>query len=151
MLWMEAQHTKHVTYQLASHFVWCTTYRKKILVGKLATFIEEVIRRICEANTWTIGTLKVQEDHVHLFLSAPPSVAPSRITHTLKGVLAARQWYFADIYGEGGRAPGEPQHATQLTSEEVLRLIVQPNEQGRYPFDEMGFENLPEHLGYLVG
>jgi putative transposase len=27
----------------------------------------------------------LQEDHVHLFLSASPSVAPSLIAHTLKG------------------------------------------------------------------
>src|SRR6266851_8335394 len=50
---MDAQHTKHVTYKLAYHFVWCPKYRKKILVGKLATFVEQEIRRICEANTWT--------------------------------------------------------------------------------------------------
>jgi putative transposase len=81
---MDAQHTKHVTYKLASHFVWCPKYRKKILVGKLATFLEQEIRHLCEANTWTIGALNVQEDHVHLFLSAPPSVSPSQIAHTLK-------------------------------------------------------------------
>ena len=57
-------------------------------MGKLATFIEQEIRRICEANTWTIGALNIQQDHVHLFLSAPPSVAPSQITHTLKGTTA---------------------------------------------------------------
>lgn len=68
-----------------------------------------------------------------------------------KEFLAARQWYFADIYGEDGRAPEEPQHAVSLTSEEVLRLVVMPDEQGRYHFDEMGYENLPEYLGYLVG
>ena len=68
-----------------------------------------------------------------------------------KGFLAARQWYFADIYGEDGRPPEEPQHAVQLTSEEVLRLIVQPDEQGRCHFDQMGIEHLPEYLGYLVG
>jgi len=33
----------------------------------------------------------------------------------------------------------------------VLRLVVMPDEQGRYHFDEMGYENLPEYLGYLVG
>jgi len=82
---MDAQHTKHVTYKLAYHFVWCPKYRKKILVGKLATCIEQEIRRICEANTWTIGALNVQVDHVHLFLSVPPSIAPSQIAHTLKG------------------------------------------------------------------
>ena len=47
---MDAQHTKHVTYKLAYHFVWCPKYRKKILVGKLATFVEQEIRRICEAR-----------------------------------------------------------------------------------------------------
>jgi hypothetical protein len=26
-----------------------------------------------------------------------------------------------------------------------------PDEQGRYHFDEMGYENLPEYLGYLIG
>ena len=68
-----------------------------------------------------------------------------------KGFLSARQWYFADIYGEDGRKPQEPQHAVELTTEEVLRLVVMPDEQGRYHFDEMGYENLPEYLGYLVG
>jgi putative transposase len=76
---------KHVTYKLAYRFVWCPKYRKKILVGKLATFLEQEIRRICEANTWTISALNVQEDHVHLFLSAPQNVSPSQIAHTLKG------------------------------------------------------------------
>ncbi len=87
---MEAQHTKHVTYKLGYHFVWCPKYRKALLIGKLAAFVEQEIRRICEAHTWTIGTLNVQEDHVHLFLSAPPSVAPSQIAHTLKGTTARR-------------------------------------------------------------
>ncbi len=87
---MDVEHTKHVTYKLAYHFVWCPKYRKRILTGKLATFVEQEIRRICEANTWTIGALNVQEDHVHLFLSAPPSVAPSQIAHTLKGMPARR-------------------------------------------------------------
>jgi putative transposase len=68
---MDVQHTKHVTYKLAYHFVWCPKYRKKILVGRLATFLEQEIRRICEANTWAIGALNVQQDHVHLFRSRP--------------------------------------------------------------------------------
>jgi REP-associated tyrosine transposase len=59
-------------------------------VGKLAAFVEQEIRRISEANTWTIGALNVQADHVHLFLNAPPSVAPSEIAHTLKGPTARR-------------------------------------------------------------
>ena len=47
------------------------------------------------------------------------------------GFWRARQWYFADMYGEDGRAPQESHHETALTSEEVLRLVVMPDEQGR--------------------
>lgn len=45
-----------------------------------------------------------------------------------RGFLSARQWYFIDIYGEDGRVPEEPEHATALTSEEVLRLTVMPDD-----------------------
>ena len=44
-----------------------------------------------------------------------------------------------------------PQHAVELTSEDVLRLVVTPDEHGCYHFDEMGLTCLPEYLGYLVG
>jgi putative transposase len=80
---MEEQHTKHVTYKIALHFVWCPKYRKAILVGEVAQFVEAEIRRLCQENKWTIGALNVQEDHVHLFLSTPPAVAPSLIANTL--------------------------------------------------------------------
>src|SRR3989442_15409999 len=85
---MEEQRTKHVTYKIAYHFVWCPKYRKQILVGDVAQFIEAEIRRLCEENKWSIGALNVQEDHVHLFLSALPSMVPSLIANTLKGITA---------------------------------------------------------------
>jgi putative transposase len=116
---MDAQHTKPVTYKLAYHFVWCPNYRKKILVGKLAMFLEREIRRICEANTWTIGALNVQEDHVHLFLSAPPSVAPSQLAHTLKGTTARKVFqHFPEVKKQlwGGARHG-PVRTTWAVSE----------------------------------
>ncbi len=85
---MEEQHTKHVTYKIGYHFVWCPKYRKSILTGKIAVFVESEIRRLCDAHKWTIGALTLQEDHVHLFISTPPSVAPSLIANTLKGITA---------------------------------------------------------------
>ena len=49
-----------------------------------ATFVEQELGRIGEANAWTIGALNVQEDHVHLFLSAPPAIASAQIASTLR-------------------------------------------------------------------
>jgi putative transposase len=85
---MEEQHTKHVTYKIAYHFVWCPKYRKQVLVGEVARFVESEIRRLCQENNWKLGALDVQEDHVHVFLSALPSIAPSLIANTLKGITA---------------------------------------------------------------
>ena len=85
---MEEQHTKHVTYKIAFHFVWCPKYRKQVLIGDVAQFVEAEIRRLCKENGWPIGALTIQEDHVHLFLGAPPSVSPSLIANTLKGITA---------------------------------------------------------------
>ena len=89
---------------------------------------------------------------------APPTSIPWGTTNLildneafLRGFLAARGWYFEDIHGQDGRQPEEPHRAMRLSSEEVLRLVVMPDEQGRYHFDKMGYENLPEYLGYLVG
>src|SRR5438034_9979767 len=80
---MEEQHTKHVTYRIAYHFVWCPKYRKHVLTGEIAQFVESEIRRLCEENKWTIGALNVQEDHVHVFLGALPSTAPSLIANKI--------------------------------------------------------------------
>ncbi len=85
---MEERHTKHVTYKITYHFVWCPKHRKQVLVGDVAQFVEAEIRRLCEENTWVIGALQVQEDHVHVFLSAEPRTAPSLIANTLKGITA---------------------------------------------------------------
>src|SRR5437588_3025607 len=85
---MEEQHTKHVTYKIAYHFVWCPKYRQAVLTGDVAQFVESEVRRLCEEHHWEIGALQVQEDHVHLFLSAPPAVSPSLIANTLKGITA---------------------------------------------------------------
>jgi putative transposase len=85
---MREQHTKHATYKIAYHFVWCPKYRKHILIGDVAQFVQAEIERLCKENTWEIGAVNVQEDHVHLFLSAPPAISPALIANTLKGITA---------------------------------------------------------------
>ena len=64
-----------------------------------------------------------------------------------KGFLAARAWYFADMYGEEGRNPEEPQHAVELNVEEVLRLVVMLDDQGRYHARRDGLREPPRIPG----
>src|SRR5580765_6688619 len=85
---METKRTKHATYKIGYHMVWCPKFRKAILTDKIAIFVEEEIKRLCEQNKWEVGSLNVQEDHVHLFIGAPPAIALSQIVNKLKGITA---------------------------------------------------------------
>jgi putative transposase len=50
---MDAQHTKHASYTLAYHFVWCPRISETHLDREDCRVGEQAIRRICDINTWT--------------------------------------------------------------------------------------------------
>lgn len=43
---------------------------------------------ICESYEWEVLALEVMPDHLHLFVSAPPKIAPMTIASTLKSIIA---------------------------------------------------------------
>ena len=76
--------TSHAVYDLKYHFVWIPRYRKMILREEIAKRVEEVFGEIAEAYEFEIERMAVVEDHVHIFLSAPPKYAPGEIVRILK-------------------------------------------------------------------
>ncbi|SHG99190.1 IS200/IS605 family transposase, partial [Virgibacillus chiguensis] len=64
---------------------WVTKYRYKVLGGHIAVRVRDLIRQGCEARGITILQGSVGKDHIHLLLSCPPSIAPSKILQYLKG------------------------------------------------------------------
>ena len=75
----------HTVHDIKYHFVWVTKYRYKILRGELAKRLRELIRQGCEARRITIVTGSVGYDHVHLQVSCPTDLSPSKIAQYLKG------------------------------------------------------------------
>ena len=61
------------------HFVLVTKYRYQVLKGDVGLKVREPIRQTCQAFEIEILKGVVSRDHVHLFVSAPPSRAPSEI------------------------------------------------------------------------
>jgi putative transposase len=80
--------TKHAVYDLKYHFVWIPKYRKKLLKGDVAEYVEQVFRRIAEEYGWEIDEMAIEPDHVHLFLHIPPKYAPSRVVQIMKSISA---------------------------------------------------------------
>lgn len=84
---MTIRHTAHARYDLWYHVAWSTKYRKQIWKDDVRR--EQVVRlfrEIAAAYDMAIDTIQLMSDHIHLLLSAPPRMAPSRAVQILKSV-----------------------------------------------------------------
>ena len=81
------KHTGGV-YNLHYHFVWCPKYRKPVLVGPVETALRQILDSKARALDIQIEALEVMPDHVHVFVNAPPTLAPRQIANQFKGVTS---------------------------------------------------------------
>ena len=81
----ETKHGSHTVYDLQYHVVWTTKYRYKVLTGKVALRLRELLRQGCSARGITIIKGSIDKEHVHMLLSCPPTIAPSKMMQYLKG------------------------------------------------------------------
>jgi putative transposase len=82
---MEYRYGSHTVYKIQYHFVFVTKYRYQVLQGNVGLKVRELIRQTCQAFEIEILSGVVSKDHVHLFVSAPPTMAPSEIMRRIKG------------------------------------------------------------------
>ena len=82
---VEFQRGSHSVYDIQYHVVWTTKYRYKVLREKVAERLRELLRQGCGARDITIIRGSVGRDHVHMLISCPPTLAPSKIMQYLKG------------------------------------------------------------------
>ena len=75
----------HTVYDIQYHFVWVTKYRYQTLKGEVAQRARELIRQTCEARNITILRGHVSKDHIHLHVSMPPELSPSKAVQYVKG------------------------------------------------------------------
>ena len=81
----EYNKSSHSVYDIKYHIIWTTKYRYKVLGGNKSIRLQELIRQGCEARNITIIKGNISRDHVHMLISCPPSLAPSKIVQYLKG------------------------------------------------------------------
>lgn len=77
-------------YEIYYHIVWCPKYRKPILADEILKYLKASIPIICDSKEWVIHEMEVMPDHIHIFLSAPPTESPTNIVKVIKGVTGLR-------------------------------------------------------------
>jgi putative transposase len=61
-------------------------YRKAVLKGGIDEELKEMFKQIAADKDFIIHTMEVMPDHIHIFASAHPKIAPSYIVKMLKGI-----------------------------------------------------------------
>lgn len=78
-------------YNVNYHIVFCIKYRKQVLNSIVEKRLKEVAYEVAEEKDFIIHKIEVGElDHVHVFVSAHPKVAPSYIVKMLKGIIGRK-------------------------------------------------------------
>ena len=75
-------------YNINYHLVWCPKYRKSVLIGSVADDLRKLIEAKAEELGIEIGGLEIMPDHVHLFVSAKPTLPAHYIVQQFKGVTS---------------------------------------------------------------
>ena len=108
--------------------------------------VRDLIREICRAKDIEILQGHVRPDHVHLLLSVPPHLAPSRVMQAIKGktshhLLQDRRKLRAEFWGRHLWARGyfvaTSGNVTDETIAEYIRLQgAEPQDDDRFRITE---------------
>ncbi len=82
---MRIRSLNHSVYQTQYHLVWGTLYRRKYLKEYVKNeFVTHIYTVIKKYPTLHIHSINANDDHVHLQIEIPPSVAIAAVVRRLK-------------------------------------------------------------------
>ena len=135
---MAIRHTSHARYDLWYHLVWATKYRRRVWTHEYGKKrVEQILREVAAHYDMKIDRISCLSDHVHMSISAPPRIAPSRMAQILKSVstklliqefpwLTKKFYWGREIWAQGyfvrSVGPG-------LTKEQIDTYVLEQSEE----------------------
>jgi putative transposase len=84
---MQTRSLNHSTYKLQYHIVWGTKYRRKWLKPYVKAVLKESLYLTCQKYpTLFIRAVNTDQDHVHIQMEIPPSIAIADAVQKLKSI-----------------------------------------------------------------
>jgi putative transposase len=87
---MELGKTSHSSYKIRYHMVTAVKYRKALLRNEVEECIKETMKGISERYEIVIDEIGFDQNHIHIFCGAHPSMAPMTILNIIKSITARR-------------------------------------------------------------
>ena len=85
---LEYQRDEHRVHLLVYHLIWCPRRRKPVLVGPAAERCRYLLVAKGAEQGWTVLTLAMQPDHVHLFVRVWPTNSAADVVKACKGITS---------------------------------------------------------------
>ena len=85
---MDYNRKAHSVYLLTYHIVFVTKYRSPVITDGIGDFMKNHAAYLCGRFGGTMISAETDKDHIHMLVSMPPDVAPSRLVATLKTQLS---------------------------------------------------------------
>lgn len=77
--------SRHSVYNTCYHIIWCTKYRRNVLQPHIQEKLKELLNEKAKGIGVKIESMETMEDHIHIFVSANPTLAPHYIVQQFKG------------------------------------------------------------------
>ena len=61
-------HKNRRKYNLKTHIVLVTKYRKRLLANNMDDFLKRAYNYLAEQNNWSIIAIETDKDHIHILL-----------------------------------------------------------------------------------
>lgn len=75
----------NITYSYKYHVIWCSKYRRKVLVEEVGQRLKELIVGVASELRVDIIEMEIMPDHVHLLLEVDPQFGIHRAVKNIKG------------------------------------------------------------------
>ena len=85
---MDYKRKAHSVYLLTYHIVFVTKYRRPVITEEIGDFMKDHAAYLCGRFEGELLSSETDTDHMHLLVSMPPEIAPSRLIGTLKTQLS---------------------------------------------------------------
>jgi putative transposase len=123
-------HDRTTVHNIGYHIVWSVKYRRKVLVGNIEDSLKQIILDIADEKGFIVKEMECGKDHIHIFASAKPKIAPSYIYKMLKGISARRLFVKHpelknDLWGGHLWNPSTYIETIGHISEETIRQYIQ--------------------------
>ena len=82
----DIRHGRHCVFNLHVHLVFVTKYRRGVFTDEVLTDLRGIFAAVCQDFNAELVEFDGEDDHVHLLVNYPPTVAVSALVNSLKGV-----------------------------------------------------------------